>query len=64
MLYFPQGERCQPAAEPMEKTDTPSNKKPYTKPRVDSHRVFEVSLACIKIPGSPMCSWNVARMKS
>lgn len=48
----------------MEKHDSQAPKKPYSKPRVDSHRVFEVSLACIKVPGAPMCSWNVARMKS
>jgi hypothetical protein len=45
--------------------DSSSNaKKPYEKPRVESHRVFEASLACIKIPGAPMCSFNIHRTKS
>lgn len=42
----------------------PGGRKPYAKPRVESHRVFEVSLACIKIPGSPMCQFNIKRTKS
>ena len=41
-----------------------NQKKPYTKPVVTSHRVFEVSLACIKVPGSPMCQFNMARTRS
>jgi hypothetical protein len=45
----------QPAASP---------KKPYEKPQVTSHQVFEVSLACIKIPGSTMCNFNLARARS
>ncbi len=39
-------------------------RKTYEKPRVESHRVFEVSLACIKIPGSPMCQFNIRRTRS
>lgn len=42
----------------------PGARKAYQKPRVESHRVFEVSLACIKIPGSPMCQFNIKRTKS
>jgi hypothetical protein len=49
---------------PSEDQPTPGAKKPYEKPRVESHRVFEASLACIKIPGSPMCSFNIHRTKS
>lgn len=41
-----------------------SDKKPYEKPRLESHKVFEASLACIKIPGSPMCSFNIRRTRS
>lgn len=47
----------------MDTPDTPV-KKPYEKPMVTSHRVFEVSLACIKVPGSPMCQFNLARVRS
>jgi hypothetical protein len=40
-------------------------KKVYEKPLVSSsHRVFEVSLACIKVPSSPMCHLNMARTRS
>lgn len=49
---------------PSEDKPTPGAKKPYEKPRVESHRVFEASLACTKIPGSPMCSFNIHRTKS
>lgn len=42
----------------------PGSKKPYEKPSVQSHRVFEASLACAKIPGSTMCQLNVHRNKS
>ena len=48
----------------MDKPETGKQKKPYQKPRVDSHRVFEASLACIKVPGSPMCQFNLARVRS
>ena len=41
-----------------------AKKKPYTKPVVSSHRVFEVSLACIKVPASPMCFGNMSRTRS
>ncbi|MEB3328104.1 MAG: hypothetical protein VKQ33_02595 [Candidatus Sericytochromatia bacterium] len=44
--------------------DVPPARKPYEKPRLESHRVFEVSLSCIKIPGSPACAFNVARTRS
>jgi hypothetical protein len=40
-------------------------RKVYEKPVVmSSHRVFEVSLACIKVPASAMCHLNVARTRS
>lgn len=48
----------------MEKPSERPPKKTYEKPRVESHRVFEVSLACIKIPGSPMCQFNIRRTRS
>ena len=48
----------------MEEPHQHAPKKKYEKPRVESHRVFEVSLACIKIPGSPMCQFNVRRTRS
>jgi hypothetical protein len=47
-----------------QKDHQPPLKKPYQKPLVESHRVFEVSLACIKVPGSPACAFNVARARS
>lgn len=48
----------------MEKPESPQPKKPYQKPRVESHRVFEASLACVKVPGSAMCHYNLARVRS
>lgn len=48
----------------MDKPDSTKNKKPYAKPLVESHRVFEVSLACIKIPGSWWCNYNFRRIRS
>ncbi|MEB3197256.1 MAG: hypothetical protein VKP62_08640 [Candidatus Sericytochromatia bacterium] len=45
-------------------SESPEPKKPYEKPRLESHRVFEVSLACLKVPGSPACAFNVARARS
>lgn len=39
-------------------------RKPYAKPTVESHRVFEASLACTKVPHSPACSFNIQRTKS
>lgn len=44
-------------------TERPA-KKTYEKPRVESHRVFEVSLACVKIPGAAMCQFNIRRTRS
>ena len=49
---------------PSEDQPRAGTKKTYEKPKVESHRVFEASLACIKIPGSPMCSFNIHRTKS
>jgi hypothetical protein len=49
---------------PSEDAPRTGAKKPYEKPRVESHRVFEASLACLKIPGSGMCFMNIARAKS
>ena len=42
----------------------PNQRKPYETPRVSSSRVFEASLACLKMPGLPMCSHNIKRTKS
>ena len=50
----------QPAADPTQA----AGKRPYAKPTVTSHRVFEVSLACIKVPGAIMCQMNIARNRS
>lgn len=47
-----------------EPSESPGPKKPYEKPRVDSHRVFEASLACIKVPGSIGCGHNIHHTKS
>lgn len=42
----------------------PAPKRPYLRPSVRSMAVFEASLACVKVPGTPMCQFNVARGKS
>lgn len=39
-------------------------RKAYSKPIVESYKVFEASLACVKIPGSIMCNYNIRRSKS
>lgn len=41
-----------------------SKKKPYEKPRVTSHKVFEASMACVKIPGSAACQMNLRFVRS
>ena len=33
----------------------PGARKRYEKPTLTSHKVFEVSLACVKVTGSAMC---------
>lgn len=48
----------------MDKPEAPKPKKPYEKPSVVSHRVFEVSLACIKHSGYPQCHFNINLFKS
>ncbi|HEY9723740.1 MAG TPA: hypothetical protein V6D47_17135 [Oscillatoriaceae cyanobacterium] len=48
----------------MEQPETSKPKKPYEKPRVDSHRVFEVSLACVKHSGIAQCMFNIHLFKS
>ena len=35
--------------------EQPRARKPYQAPQVTSHRVFEASLACLKIPSNPSC---------
>jgi hypothetical protein len=41
-----------------------SKKKPYEKPHVTSHKVFEASMACVKVPGSAACSFNIRFVRS
>ncbi|MEB3221630.1 MAG: hypothetical protein VKS61_06085 [Candidatus Sericytochromatia bacterium] len=49
---------------PDDRAEGAQPRKPYDKPRLESHRVFEVSLSCVKIPGAPSCAWNVTRVRS
>lgn len=42
----------------------PAARKPYEKPMLESHRVFEVSLSCNKVSHSTVCNFNIHHTKS
>ena len=52
------------SAEPTRSDESKPLKKLYEKPRVESHVVFEASLACVKVTGAAPCSFSVRRSKS
>lgn len=67
LAYACSGRRAPPAAVEIEiemQQPDASKKKPYEKPRVTSHKVFEASMACVKIPGSGACQWNMRFVRS